>query len=86
MAPLTRSSGSSSRAKVFDGFLAATGRAGGFTKIWIVPIDSDGRATADATPMAFEAEACECGLASNKLFATEGKLRVQVIVPSGTGA
>jgi len=63
--------------QVFDGFLAATGRAGGFTKIWIVPIDSDGRATADATPMAFEAEACECGLASNKLFATEGKLRVQ---------
>jgi len=63
--------------QVFDGFLAATGRAGGFTKIWLVPIGADGSATADATPMVFEEEACECGLASNKLFATGGKLRVE---------
>ena len=62
--------------QVFDSFLAATGRANGFTKIWLVPISAVGRATADATPMDFDEEACECGLASNRLFATGGKLRV----------
>ena len=53
-----------------DGFLAATGRAGGFTKIWLVPLGADGHATAGATPLAFEQEACECLCrdASNKLF------------------
>mmetsp|Transcript_5135 Transcript_5135/g.13518 ORF Transcript_5135/g.13518 Transcript_5135/m.13518 type:complete len:781 (-) Transcript_5135:912-3254(-) len=62
--------------QVFDGFLAATGRSGGFTKIWLVPLGGDGRATGDATAMAFDEEACECHVASNKLFTTGGKLRV----------
>ena len=62
---------------VFDRFLAVDGRAGGFTKVWIVPLGTDGSATADAEPMRFAQEACECGLASNKLFASDGKLRVE---------
>ena len=62
----------------FDGFLAATGRANGFTKIWLVPLAPDGTAKSDMCPIIFEEEACECGLSSksNQLFDADGKLRV----------
>lgn len=62
---------------VFHDFLACSGRAGGFTKIWICPLDArTGAPTADAKAMTFEEEACEVHIASHRLFDTQGKLRV----------
>lgn len=60
----------------FDGFLACSGRAGGFTKIWLVQLDSGGSATGGAEAMRFADEACEASIASNPLFDSRGLLRV----------
>jgi len=65
----------------FDGFLAVTGREDGFTQCWVVPLappggGAAGEAAADAHRMAFDDDAFAVGLASNRLFESEGKLRV----------
>ena len=39
--------------EVFDDFLACSGRAGGFTKIWTVPLAPDGSVAADAQELRF---------------------------------
>ena len=61
---------------VFHDFLACSGRAGGFTKIWIVPLGEGGAASSAAKAMVFDEEACCSHIASNELFDTKGKLRV----------
>ena len=54
-------------------------------KIWTVPLGADGTADADASAIAFDQEACEASIASNRLSDTGGKLRVSytsMVTPS----
>ena len=62
----------------FADFLAVTGREGGFTQCWVVPLAPRGAAAAAAGAhrLAFDADAFTVGLASNLLFESGGKLRV----------
>uniref|UniRef100_A0A7S0Q3P3 Prolyl endopeptidase n=1 Tax=Coccolithus braarudii TaxID=221442 RepID=A0A7S0Q3P3_9EUKA len=65
-------------AYAFKDFLAVSGRAEGFQKLWIVKLGEDGRATSTAQPMVFDEEACSLsGIASaNQLFDPNAKLRL----------
>jgi len=72
------SSRSIDRIDAFSGFLAIAGREDGFTQLWVVPLLANSTlADSDVHRMAFDADAFEASLASNKLFEPDGKLRVQ---------
>ena len=62
----------------FDGFVAVSGREGGFTQVWTAPLASTAALTASAAAhrIAFEADSFESHIATNRLFAPSGKLRL----------
>ena len=64
----------------FDDFVAVTGREGGFTQIWVVRVDSaTGGAASVAQRLGFEEEAftAEVWGVDNRLFACDGRLRIE---------
>lgn len=72
------SSRSIDRVSVFSEFLAVSGREDGFTQLWVVPLLANSNdAGSDAHRMVFDADAFEASLAENKIFESNGKLRVQ---------
>lgn len=62
----------------FDDFIVISGREGGFTQLWVVPLSADdGTASADAYRLKFEAPSFTAYLGDNKLFEAGGKLRIE---------
>ena len=61
---------------VFRSFLAVVGREDGFTQLWVAPLLANGGVGAPHR-LAFEAASFTAGLATNRLFDSGGKLRVE---------
>ena len=62
---------------VFDSFVAVSGREGGFTQLWVVPLGTDATASDSAHRLSFPEESFTANLGSNDLFESDGTAKFE---------